>query len=101
MKKKKKKTTGIPLHLHNVFSVIKTLEAKAVHIKKKCHRKRRTLIFQLLNKQAKIRPEEKEDYFFRGTQMMRLEWAENEFSTKCICFLLLEIVTNMGNFALR
>ena len=64
MKKKKKKTTGIPLNLHNVFSVIKTLEAKAVHIKKKkCHRKRRTLIFQLLNKQAKIRPEEKEDYF--------------------------------------
>ena len=59
MKKKKKKTTGIPLNPNNVFSVIKTLEAKA----KKCHRKRRTLIFQLLNKQAKIRPEEIEDYF--------------------------------------
>ena len=101
MKKKKKKTTGIPLNLHNVFSVIKTLEAKAAHIKKKMSQKKEDTHLSVVKQTGKNTSRGERGLFFRGTQMMRLEWGENEFSTKCIFFLLLEIVTNMGNFALR
>ena len=98
MKKKKKKTTGIPLNLHNVFSVIKTLEAKADHIKKKMSQKKEDTHLSVVKQTGKNTSRGERGLFFRGTQMMRLEWAENEFSTKCIFFPFTRNCDKHGKF---